>query len=180
MLMVIVAFPFLNQFRYGYSTFDLSSFFNMYLDLHFDAFQNMCFLLKQEFIIGSNQFWDSILFPFLEFFTGRNPLGSGFLMAKKYELGYANISMPFFAEGYVSFGIVGCFAFSILLSVLITLFDKYLYVRKVYLAIMMSILFYLLRGDLLSSTMHIIKFIIIVFIMELLVFVSLKLKSVSK
>lgn len=90
------------------------------------------------------------------------PVGSGYLVAKellmtKYFMWFSNLSCPLFGEAYINFGIVGVIIFGIILGIIAKRFDfrlgskkefSYRDALKIYISLYM---FYLLRGDLMSS-----------------------------
>ncbi|WP_386690128.1 hypothetical protein [Lonepinella sp. MS14437] len=156
---LFIVFPFLNQFRY----FDSNNGISLLSDLdflkegHFDAYQNLMSAIKLEFITYGYQ----LLAPFT-FFVPRTmwadkPFGSGYAMAEKYGFSFNNISMPYFAEGYVNFGAVGMIAFSIALGYMMKKIDTSLLKSTNSLDYGFGIFccawfFFMQRGDLLSST----------------------------
>ena len=74
---------------------------------------------------------------------------------------FANISMPFFAEGYINFGYIGILAFVFFLAWFCAYFDSMYWesrhrssrITPYYLLLISSLLF-VLRGDLMSSTAY--------------------------
>lgn len=157
---IIIVFPFLNQFRYFSFSKEIkflpeAVFFNQG---HFDAYQNLVEVLRVDFVTHGYQLLGALFFFVPRFLWSDKPFGSGYQLSL--DLGYAfnNISMPFIAEGYVNFGYFGFIIFSIFLAFLMKKVDS-LYLSKVdninfnYCkgVFLCAAIFFMLRGDLMSS-----------------------------
>lgn len=109
-------------------------------------------------------------------------VGSGFLMAQGFGWTFKNVSCPYIAEGYLNFGILGVILFAFVLGRLerrldysyqksIELMNNKIEFIKLYYPIILGMLFFILRGDLLSSMAytvgHIIPIILIYIIDKL-------------
>lgn len=157
---IIIVFPFLNQFRYFSTSNEIkvlpeAVFFNQ---AHFDAYQNFVEVLRVDFVTHGYQLLGVLFFFIPRFLWNDKPFGSGYQLSL--DLGYAfnNISMPFIAEGYVNFGYLGFIIFSIFLAFFMRKVDSlYLieanninfnYCKGVFLC---AAIFFMLRGDLMSS-----------------------------
>lgn len=89
------------------------------------------------------------------------PVGSGAMMAEGLNKNFSNISCQFFAEGYINFGFVGVLLFAILLACIMKKTDQSywgnarIYATNSPISILyfyaVFLLFFLLRGDLLST-----------------------------
>lgn len=89
------------------------------------------------------------------------PIGSGAMLADKLNKNFSNISCQFFAEGYINFGFIGVIVFCVILAVIIKKMDALYWNDTVEgqtdtpISILyfyaLFLLFFLLRGDLLSA-----------------------------
>lgn len=167
---LLTIFPFLNQFR-NWDTNDnlnLGFDFSMFTSGHFDSYQNFALIVSQDIITYGNQ-----LIGVLFFFVPRSiwqskPIGSGAFLADELNLYFSNISANFFAEGYINFGFFGIFLFVIILSWFSAQVDKlywlviepqrYNFARVFYL-MLLGMLFFMLRGDLMSSFAYTLGFV---------------------
>jgi hypothetical protein len=91
------------------------------------------------------------------------PVGSGAYMYRGYSvLGktFRSIAAPFYSEGLINFGWLGCLVFVALLALLITVYDAYNWQTNddtilnfwlLMYPVAMFMIFYMMRGDLMSS-----------------------------
>ena len=160
-VILLFVFPFLDKFRYfNPDTFDLSLDFTFLGAGHFDSYQNFVHAVSIDYITFGYQ----LLGP-LGFFVSRDlwpdkPIGSGSQMAINTGLNFTNISMPYIGEGFVNYGLLGVVLFMGFLGVLLSSLDKTYWVLRnsknssIYIPFYYTILgmvFFLMRGDLLSS-----------------------------
>lgn len=132
-----------------------------YLDKeHFDAYQNFCRLVDIDFISYGNQLLGALLFFVPRSLWEDKPVGTGSEMAKLLHYDFTNVSMPFMAEGYANFGVIGVAFFMSILGIAIGHFDKAAWVLRkktkhnlflYYYYSTFGMLFFMLRGDLMSS-----------------------------
>lgn len=158
---LLLIFPFLNQFRHFGNDLTLSFGlnFDMFLEGHFDAYQNFLLVIQNDVITYGFQLLGPVFFWIPRSVWAGKPIGSGAFVADKLNLYFDNISMPFVAEGYVNFGIIGVLLFSFVLGFICAKLDYQYWILKnntvsfklVYL-ILLGMLFFMLRGDLMSST----------------------------
>jgi hypothetical protein len=162
---LIFIFPFFDFFRWAAVGNELSNYvFN--LDLasgNFDAFGMFSLALSR----GTIVFGSNILSAFL-FFIPRSiwigkEIGSGAKISGELNLELDNISMPYFAEGYLSFGFLGLIFLTIFIAIYSTKIDNkfyYLlnYTNKYFNPIfiifyfnLIFLVFFIMRGDLMSS-----------------------------
>lgn len=159
---LLVIFPFLNNFRYfeSGSTFRVSLNFDQFLDLHFDSFSMFMRVLNDNIITYGRQLLGVFFFWIPRSIWPDKPVGSGHYVAEIANLGFNNISMPFFAEGYINFGFLGVVVFTIILAIFAAKQDyiywksstvnlKSWYNIKYY--IFIGLFLFILRGDLMSS-----------------------------
>ena len=156
---LLVLFPFFDNFRYYNGSISFAFNFN-YLDtMNFDASQEFMILMKYKIITFGKQLLGTLLFFVPRMFWPGKPLGSGATLAAQQDA-FSNISMPFFAEGYINFGLVGVFLFTIFLSYISANLDKNYWrsgstsvktwYTPFYLVFVGAAIF-IMRGDLMSS-----------------------------
>ncbi|WP_352296910.1 O-antigen polymerase [Pseudoalteromonas sp. 20-MNA-CIBAN-0454] len=160
-LSILLIFPFLEQFRVFKDDLELQFIpdISFFVKGHFDSYQNFLRVFSENITTGGNQ-----LIGVLFFFVPRSiwedkPVGSGYYVAE--ELGYTfnNISMNFFGEGFINFGILGVVIFCVLLSLLCAFFDRSFWSEQgvinkpsaIFYLFLIGYLIFVLRGDLLSS-----------------------------
>jgi len=168
---LFIIFPLLNNFRrfsIGQEIDFFRNFDTMLLSGDYDAFQNLMYVIKYNIITYGEQ-----LFGVLFFFIPRSiwtskPIGSGFFIADKLSLNFNNISMPFFGEAFINFGFIGIILFALLLGYIVAKFDRYFWDNykndnfyNIYYYILIGLLFYTLRGDLINSFAYFVSFSII-------------------
>ena len=168
-LAMFFAFPLLNSFRRvisleGVESVFQNGFLSSYVKGDYDAYRMLVSAIRYGRTTGFS--WGYQLLGTLLFFVPRSlwptkPSGSGSVLIQA-EFGssvFSNVSCPFIGEGYVNFGIPGVVLFAVLLGVFIRkvderywenagegrniMFSPYLY--------LLFILFFVLRGDLLSG-----------------------------
>jgi hypothetical protein len=164
---VLLFFPFFNLFRAEYieglTGVNLSFVdINMFLQGHFDNYQNFVRVIKADIIT-----WGSQLFGVLFFFIPRNiwttkPVNSGVLISEELNLYFDNISVNFFAEGYINFGFLGILFFIVIIAYLNSRMDSFfwsncmgdLYNNPLFSSLYLVVFgmeFFILRGALLSA-----------------------------
>ena len=172
---LLIVFPFLNNFRHFSEGVDLELKldFDMFNEGHFDSYQNFGLIHFENIITWGKQLLGVIFFWVPRTIWPTKPIGSGFVLAEQMNFSWNNVSANFFAEGYINFGYLGIFIFIILLafatSKLDTIYWKEIVHRKnnffkvIYL-ILLGMLFFMMRGDLLSSTAFTIGFLMSILI----------------
>lgn len=177
-LALFFAFPVMNGFRHILSMDGLREVFDdgilaVYTDADYDAYRMLGSALSYTGNYGPE--WGFPLLGALLFFVPRviwpsKPGGSGAMLIRA-ELGadtVSNVSCPFIGEGYLNFGFVGMIIFAIFLGVWICKLDQFYWdyhkdkdyvVFSPYLFIVFM-LFFMLRGDLLSSFAYLCGFVI--------------------
>ena len=166
-LSIFLVFPFLNQFRSydGIENLSLLPSKDFFFEGHFDAYQNFARAIQVDFVTYGEQLLGSLLFFVPRVFWPEKPVGSGYELSVRLGYDFSNISMPFLAEGYVNFGLIGVFIFAAFAAVLMARLDMRFSsdaASKSVVGYSGSIYFYLcgatffvLRGDLLSSTAYV-------------------------
>jgi len=157
---LLVIFPFLNRFRNFSANSELSIGldFDMFTDLHFDAYMTFCRVVNLELITYGNQ-----LLGVLFFFVPRSiwlnkPQSSGFYHADILNFDFKNLAMTFWAEGYINFGYFGTFSFLIFLGWFCGRLDKVFWIQKkqnsffnILYVLILGMLLFILRGDLMNG-----------------------------
>lgn len=165
---LFIIFPFLDNFRH-FSTDKKISFspnLEMFKEGHFDTYQSILNVTSHEFITNGNQILGVMFFWFPRSLWHSKPIGSGAFLAKNSGFTFTNVSCNFFAEGYINFGIYGAILFSLILGLLMAKLD-FLYQNKCYknqtfivsYYLLLGFLFFILRGDLLSSFAYLCGFL---------------------
>ncbi|HET6557960.1 MAG TPA: O-antigen polysaccharide polymerase Wzy [Prolixibacteraceae bacterium] len=138
-------------------------FKNYFTTLHYDAWSNICATIEyvhhKDLTMGY-QLLGSLLFFIPRFMWPSKPIGSGHFIAEEflmpnYSLWLSNISCPIISEGYLNFGVIGIVLFAFLLAVFVKNINSWLNSEDVLFKIFGIYasfwLFYLMRGDLMSS-----------------------------
>lgn len=167
LISLLFVFPFLNQFRHfsGVENLKFLPTSDFFFAAHFDAYENFASAIEETYISFGWQLLGALLFFVPRAFWPEKPVGSGYQLADQLGYIFNNISMPFLGEGYVNFGFIGVFLFTIALGYLIrhldqkfsigkNKFDQVNFSTSIYFYLIGS-LFFILRGDLLSSTAYV-------------------------
>lgn len=159
---VLVIFPFFNNFRLFSSdtVLRIGFDFKMFEEGHFDAYSIFLRVLKFDIVTYGYQLLGPLLFFIPRSVWPEKPVGSGYTIAHYYNLDFDNISCPYFAEGYMNFGYLGVFFFIIILSFFTAKMDNWYWrklhntnsVVRVQYYLLIGLLFFIMRGDLLSTT----------------------------
>lgn len=127
---LLIIFPILNLFRLSGDSRNLKIDLSMLLQGHFDSYQMMARVISENFITYGNQLLGVIFFYIPRSIWPTKPIGSGYLIAHEYNYYFDNLSMNYFGEGYINFGIIGMLAFSIILGYINGYFDRLYWVNK--------------------------------------------------
>ncbi|WP_406603589.1 O-antigen polysaccharide polymerase Wzy [Niabella agricola] len=171
---LLVIFPFLNSFRFysKYSSAKLGLDTEMFTTGNFDSYQNFALIVSQNLITWGRQLLGVFLFWVPRSLWPDKPVGSGVLLAEKNHFEFDNVSANYFAEGYINFGIPGIIIFTIILAYFTSRIDKLYWSNisnrkhnfsRVSYFVLIGMLFFILRGDLLSSFAYTISFILAIF-----------------
>ena len=155
---LMVIFPFFDNFRYytGSVSFDFN--FSYLNTMNFDASQEFMAVIKMNIITLGRQFLGVIFFFIPRTIWPTKPIGSGAFVAESQHV-FSNISMPFFAEGFINFGYLGVLIAVLFLAWFSAKCDKLFWLNKkssknmfagIYLILIGSMMF-VLRGDLMSA-----------------------------
>ena len=121
---LLVVFPFLNIFRLSNNYTHFSVDLSMLLEGHFDSYQMMSRVVSEDFITYGYQLLGVLLFFVPRSIWPTKPIGSGYLIAHEYNYYFDNLSMNYFGEGYINFGIIGMLGFSIIIGYINGYFDR--------------------------------------------------------
>jgi len=160
---LLFIFPVLNQFRYfdGFDRVSLLPSKDFFFAAHFDAYENFGSAVEAHFVTFGYQLVGVLLFFVPRAFWPDKPVGSGYEMANSQDYVFNNISMPFLGEGYINFGIVGVILFAGFIGYAMARVDRARTLRQqvgerlryddlIY-YFLFGAVFFVLRGDLLSS-----------------------------
>ena len=172
---LVVIFPVINAFRRisfeEVNLFEtiinvLTSILDDFLEGDYDAYT--MFMLTQEYVAEKGLSYGMQLVGVLFFFIPRSvwptkPVGSGQTAAEFFNWGFTNLSCPLPAEGFINFGIIGVILFAFILSKAVKVLDDTFWERnnlgvKVVYIFIVPFLFFMMRGDLLSSFAYLVGF----------------------
>lgn len=168
---LLFVFPYLSRFR-NYNdnmSLDFSWSTEMFLGGDFDSYSSFLRVINHDIITYGYQLLGSLFFWIPRSIWSSKPIGSGSLLHETLHLDFDNISCCYFAEGYINAGILGVFLFVMILAVLTGTLDKGYWTivtryRNSYFDLIyyicFGLLFFLLRGDLLSSFAYMIGFVL--------------------
>jgi oligosaccharide repeat unit polymerase len=162
---LIIIFPLLHLLRIPFFFQRQSSdFYDYWISIFysgdFDSYQSLMLVLKYDVVSYGYQLLAPIFFFVPRKFWSEKPLGSGEFLAQEIGLSYNNISASLLTEGYINFGLIGIFLIGIILGVLVSKLDfNYWNLPNEKCSILMRIkyvysipaIFFMMRGDLLSS-----------------------------
>jgi hypothetical protein len=143
----------------------------MFLKADFDSYYNFAIIFSENIVTYGRQLLGVVFFWIPRSVWSNKPVGSGSYIADQLGFEFSNISANFFAEGYINFGLIGILLFAIVLAVLTSFMDaknffdksKSIFFTMMYL-LFIGLLFFILRGDLLSSFAYTIGYSTSVFI----------------
>ena len=157
---IFIVFPFFDAFR----SVDIETTDEGMLEylntMNYDASQLFMAAYLTETITWGNQLLGAVFFFVPRSIWAAKAVGSGHYLTSIHGASFFNVSMPWFAEGYMNFGWVGVFLFTVLLSYITGRLDisfwrnkkpgKWTYSSGYYLILLGAIIF-IMRGDLMSS-----------------------------
>lgn len=147
--------------------------------LDYDAWSNFMAAIKYseiESITYGRQLVGAVLFFVPRSFWPNKPVGSGHFVAEnmlmtRYSFWFTNISMPFPAEGYINFGILGIILFAFILALVSKITDKWYKYNDLRLFFSLYVCFhmiFMLRGDLMSSFAYLVGNLLAIFFVPLI------------
>ena len=201
---LIVVFPLLDAFRRtSFAEVDISSYFNgvfseysyYFTEGHYDAYAMIIRSIRH---ISSNGItWGFQLLGNILFFIPRSiwtskPIGTGAMIMTELNADFTNVSAPLPAEGIVNFGYFGMLLFAIVLGVVVKKFDDYYWFDfdnknkgffsslDVFYCYFVSLLFFILRGDLMSSTAYTAAYFVVCYLLSHVYFQSARIDLPDK
>ncbi|WP_371862084.1 hypothetical protein [Alkalibacterium pelagium] len=156
---LLFVFPFLDQARSVNSLSELKFGFDfkMFTQGHFDSYQMFMQVVNENIITYGNQLLTSFFFFVPRTIWTNKSVGSGMLIANQSNFYFNNVSMNFFGEGYINFGYLGIILFLIIISYLNARLDLIYWsdsensANNILYLLSLGLLFFVLRGDLLSG-----------------------------
>ncbi|UTR12122.1 oligosaccharide repeat unit polymerase [Evansella sp. LMS18] len=170
----IFVFPVLDLFRHeSFETLNLEEVIEVFRNLpevflsgHYDAFSMVVNTVRHVTEYGVSlgyQFLGPLLFYVPRSIWADKPLGSGYTVREAQGATFLNVSSPLVAEAYINFALIGVILVGFLIGKVTFVLDKTYWENvkmgtsaETYLAIiypfLISIFFFMNRGDLLSTT----------------------------
>ena len=152
---IILIFPILNIFR----DIDMTeSMLGIFTTPDFDSYQMMARVVSVDMVTYGRQLLGVIFFFVPRSIWPTKPIGSGYYIANEEGFYFDNISMNYFGEGYINFGIIGVIMFAIILGYVNALLDKKYWFKSgrnksLYTAmyfVIIGMVFIIMRGALLN------------------------------
>ena len=157
---LFLVFPLLDSFRYYRETLNFNLSVDWIYDGHMDSAQSFARVIEHEVVSYGVQLLGVIFFFIPRTVWPDKPIGSGHEMALELGLTWSNISMHFFGEGYINFGLFGVLFFASMLGYIFGRVDHaYWYGRSglyggVLYLFLVNWVFFFVRGDMMSSTAY--------------------------
>lgn len=157
LLGIFIIFPVIDSFRHFSGSINFSNIGLDYLvTMHFDSSQMFMAIIQQYYVTYGLQLLGVLFFFVPRSIWPSKPIGSGHTFAIDNGALFANVSMPYFGEGFINFGYIGIIIFTLFLSYITVKCDKIYWNTKQYLFsgyyyLLLGAIFFILRGDLLSS-----------------------------
>lgn len=132
----------------------------------YDAWSSLCRTMQytaDHGHTGGRQLTGTVLFFVPRSVWPAKPIGSGAWLFEQLDLGFSNVACTFLAEGYINFGFGGGLIFTALLALLIARYDGWYWQRngqsffalpRLFYFVLIGMLFFILRGDLMSSVAY--------------------------
>ena len=186
---LIIIFPLLNAFRN--SSFEeaqvgkalqriLSEFLNEYTAGDYDAYSMLIQTFRYANRFGVEygmQFIGALLFFIPRTMWKNKPIGSGATIMECFGRDFTNVSCPLPGEFFINFGTVGLLAGAFLIGYVIRSLDnaywkrkdrrkykEYIYIDIIY-PFLLAALFFMLRGDLMSSLAYTLSYVVVAYFM---------------
>lgn len=186
---LLVLFPFLDNFRYvtDNTTIHIGFDFSMFIEEHFDSYSSCLRIITNDLCTNGRQLLGSIFFFIPRSFWPSKPIGSGAVISEKLGLSFDNISCCYFAEGYINAGFLGILVFTIFLVVFTVSFDNLYWniikpknvnspAIEILYMFLLGLVFFILRGDLMSSFAFTVGFICTIFFINYILKLMRKIK----
>lgn len=159
MFALFVLFPFFNVFRRFNGGLNFSWSMDFLNVIDYDASQIFMAVMKIDFMSFGRQLLGVLLFFVPRKFWPDKPIGSGHELVESMHGWFTNVSMPFFAEGYVNFGFTGILLFVIFTAWITSILDTKYWdcwrnksnIKSGYYYILLGSTIFIMRGDMMSS-----------------------------
>jgi hypothetical protein len=136
----------------------------------YDAWSSLCRVIQYTHVNGTTH--GRQLMGVALFFVPRSvwpskPIGSGAFLFNELNLGFNNVACTFLAEGCINFGIIGAIVFAALMALITARYDGWYWRRggrlrftlpRLFYFVAIGMLFFVLRGDLMSSFAYTVGF----------------------
>lgn len=165
---LLVLFPLFNLFRvFGKKpiTLDALELGAQFYTPDFDSFESLVNVVRMEYITYGKQLIGNIFFFIPRAIWPTKPVGSGHVIAAELGNKFTNISCNYFAEGYINFGYLGIIIAVIVLAWFTAKMDNTYWLQKnnnkafnILYFVCFGMVFFILRGDLLSSISYLMGF----------------------
>ncbi len=165
---LLVLFPLFNLFRvFGKKpiTLDALELGVQFYTPDFDSFESLVNVVRMEYITYGRQLIGNIFFFIPRNIWPTKPIGSGHLIATELGNKFTNISCNYFAEGYINCGYLGIIIAVIVLAWFTAKMDNTYWLQKnnnqafnILYFVCFGMVFFILRGDLLSSISYLVGF----------------------
>lgn len=191
---LVVVFPVLDAFRrssfvdadiFGYAKEVFSDYSMYFTEGHYDAYamfiRTVRYVSSHGFTLGYQLLGDIFFFIPRAVWTSK-PIGTGAMIMTDLNEDFTNVSAPLPAEGWINFGFIGLVIFAFLLGYILSKYDAYFWRNSgdinfnsfgnsdIFYCYFISLLFFMLRGDLMSSTAYIAAYFVICFVLSHLYF----------
>ena len=170
---IVYLFPLLNQTRFSnFTSFNFKFNPQFFLNAHFDSFASYVQITNHEMITWGRQLLGTILFFVPRSVWPDKPIGSGWYYSEQLGANFNNVAVNYFAEGYINFGYFGVFIFTLGLAYFCAMMDKTYWKNNCFenkngftilYYLTFGLLFFVLRGDLMSSVAYGISLYAVVF-----------------
>lgn len=139
----------------------------------YDAWSSLCRVMQYtgtHGITNGRQLMGVALFFVPRSVWPSKPIGSGAFLFDQLNLGFNNVACTYLAEGYINFGILGSIFFAALMALLIARYDGWYWRRggrvrftlpRLFYFVAIGMLFFILRGDLMSSFAYTVGFAVL-------------------
>lgn len=169
-ILFMSVFPYLHHFRYNNNLLPEKVFDSeMFVEAHFDSYQNSVNVVTNKVVTNGNQVLGTILFFIPRSYWETKSIGSGYVLAEALDYnGFSNVAVSYFAEGYINFGYLGVFVFTILLALVNSSFDRYYWLHRsknnvlfqTFYLVLLPFQFIILRGSLMSSAANLMGYLV--------------------
>ena len=185
---LLVLFPFFDNFRYYNGSVSFGFNFNYLNTMNFDAGQNFMITMKFQLITFGRQLMGALLFFVPRKIWPTKPIGSGATLAAEQDA-FSNISMPYFGEGYINFGLLGIFLFTVFLAFITAYLDRNYWKSgdprvktwfTPYYLVFVGAALFIMRGDMMSSFAYTFATLFDVWIVMKITRLRRKMPSVSR